>query len=290
MLVDTCATAKFTTIDLVNKLQLTPSKCCFSVGALDHLTTTVNVMVSITFKSVYNEHKRTLNFLIVPNISDFVPNQLIPRERIRNPKNISLADPKFQVPAPIDMLIGAGVTLSLFSIGIINLSQDKSDLYLQKTRLGWIIAGDLEYSKKSITVETSDCLFTELKAMVEKFLSVEEILTERSNFSQEEIECENHFKHYVTRDDDGRFIVALPFKSMRVVLEESKQNGLKSLNGLLKRFENNSQLKTQYTAVIQEYLDLNHMSLIKSTKNSEGFYLPHHVIMQLLKNQVVLQN
>lgn len=45
------------------------------------------------------------------------------------------------MPRSIDLLIGAGTTFSLFSDGQIDLSSEGHDLYLQKTRLGWIVAG-----------------------------------------------------------------------------------------------------------------------------------------------------
>ena len=162
---------------LVQKLQLSLSRCYFSVGALNNLTTTVNGTVSITFKSVYNEYKRTLNFLVVPNITD--------------------------------------------------------------------------------------CLVTDLKTLIEQFWTVEE-LSYQSALSQEEIECEAHFKQHVTRDKDGRYIVALPFRTTMKTLGESKQTALKRLSGLQKRFDKDPDFKKQYSAVIQEYLQLIHMPESKS--------------------------
>lgn len=195
---------------------------------MNNLSTTVNSMVKMTFKSMHNEFKKTLDFLIVPNIANLIPNEKIPRERFHIPKGILLADPDFHIPAPIDMLIGAGVSLSLFQIGSINLSVNNNDLYLQKTRLGWIIGGGLRFSKYPQTFKNSNCLLTNLEMKIEKFWSIEE-LTNKSTFSQEEIDCETHFKEHVTRDSSGRYIVALPFKSPPSTLGDSKQNALKRL-------------------------------------------------------------
>ena len=279
ILLDTCSTANFVTINLVKRLQLPLSRCSFSVGALNDLTTTVNGMVFITFKSVYNEYKRTLNFLVVPNITNLVPNEVILRQHLKIPKNILLADPNFHMPSTVDMLIGAGPSLSLFSIGSINLSQNGNDLYLQKTRLGWIIGGGLDFTKNSKITKTNNCLVTDLKTIIEKFWSVEE-LSSQSELSQEEIECEAHFKQHVTRDKDGRYVVALPFRSTTKTLGESKQIALKRLGGLQKRFERDIEFRQQYSSVIQEYLELNHMSLINIPQDEESFYLPHHGVIK----------
>ena len=124
-------------------------------------------MVSITFKSIYSEYKRSLKFLIVSNITDLVPGETIPRDQIKIPKNIKLADPDFHKPAQVDMLIGAGTTLSLFSIGSINLSQGEHDFYLQKTRLGWIFGGGLNLFKTGNRVKYN-CMLTDLKETIEK--------------------------------------------------------------------------------------------------------------------------
>ena len=57
--------------------------------------------------------------------------------------------------------------------------------------------------------------------MIEKFRSVKKI-TDRSNFSQKEIECEAHLKQYAARNKDGRYIVASPFKIPFMKLGEPK--------------------------------------------------------------------
>ncbi|XP_067208930.1 uncharacterized protein [Linepithema humile] len=46
----------------------------------------------------------------------FVPSEIFPRDSVKIPSNIKLADPEFHVPRSVDLLIGAGATLSLFSI------------------------------------------------------------------------------------------------------------------------------------------------------------------------------
>ena len=60
----------------------------------------------------------------------------------------------------------------------------------------------------------------------------------------------------------------------------SKQIALNSLHQLHKKFEKNSNYKIPYTAIIREYLDLNHMSLLESTISNDGFYLPHHEVFK----------
>lgn len=276
-LLDTCATANFVTTKLAKKLQLPTSKCHISISALNNLSTTVNNITSIKFKSTHNNYTRTLNFLIVPKIVDFVPSELIPRNLINIPHNIKLADPNFHKPAEVDMLIGAGPTLSMFSIGTVNLSQGENDFYLQKTTLGWILAGGVDLSKNIQFRKTSNCLLTDLENSIEKFWAVEE-LTNKS-ITQEEIECESHFQKHVKRDAGGKYTVALPFKRSPAELGDSKQTALSRLRQLQKKFKRDPEFKKQYSKVMNEYLELNHMTL-ETSINTEGFYLPHHGVIK----------
>ena len=122
-------------------------------------------------------------------------------------------------------------------------------------------------------------MLTDLKETIEKFWSVEEISDKKSFFS-EELECEAYFTRHVTRDANGRYIVALPFKPNFKLSRCSKQIALNSLHQLHKKFEKNSNYKIQYTAIIREYLDLNIMSLLESTIPNDRFYLPHHGVFK----------
>ena len=117
-------------------------------------------------------------------------------------------------------------------------------------------------------------MLTDLKETIEKFWSVEEI-SDKKSFSSEELECEAHFTCHVNRDAYGRYVVALPFKPDFKLSRGSKKIALNSLHQLHKRFEKNYNYKIQYTAIIREYLDLSHMSLLESTIPNDGIYLPY---------------
>lgn len=110
---------------------------------------------------------------------------------------------------------------------------------------------------------------------LEKFCALGELHFSKSNWSKDEIYCKNHFKTNVIRDHEGRFIVALPFKENHQGLGESREAAVKRLLFFYKkRFNNNTKFEEQYTAVMSEYINLSHMSLIKNTSEN-GFYLPH---------------
>jgi len=116
-LLDTCATANFITENLVSRLGIPTTTQTITIGAINNTTTESKGVVQITMQSTYNEFRKTLTCLTVPTIADIIPSETFPREMINIPSNIKLADPEFHLPRPINLLIGSGSTLALFSIG-----------------------------------------------------------------------------------------------------------------------------------------------------------------------------
>lgn len=81
-------------------------------------------MVRITIQAMRGEFTKELTCLIMPAIAERIPSEIISRDTIQIPSNIQLADPEFHITRAIDVLIGSGATLSLLSIGQINLSTE----------------------------------------------------------------------------------------------------------------------------------------------------------------------
>ncbi|XP_066585195.1 uncharacterized protein [Prorops nasuta] len=96
--------------------------------------------------------------------------------------------------------------------------------------------------------------------------------------SKEEIDCEDHFIKHVQRDDHGRYIVRLPFRDNRATLGFSYNIAVKRLLNLEKKFTVNNDLKTRYSEILEEYINLNHMSVVANDKVEQGYVMPHHAI------------
>lgn len=208
MLLDTCATANFITENFAKKLKLSMSEFHLPISALNGMSTSTKYSIKVTINSIHNAFKKSFTFYTVPKITDLVPVEVIPKGIVNIPSNIRLADPEFYKPAPIDMLIGAGPTLSLFNIGQIKLSED-NDLFLQKTLLGWVIGGECS---AVVTPKKYACLVTDIQFNLERFWEMEERNSSKRTLSVEEDNCEKHFCNNVTRNQNGRYVVALPFK------------------------------------------------------------------------------
>ncbi|XP_039309650.1 uncharacterized protein LOC120358684 [Solenopsis invicta] len=274
-LLDTCATANFITETFVKRLGVPIIKHSATIGAIDNASTVSRGIAQIIIHSIYDEYSKSLTCLIVPTIADLIPAETFSRDSFRIPQNIRLADPEFHIPRGIDLLVGSGTTLSLFSVGQINLSNKHHDLYLQKTRLGWIVTGSPSALNSS---KSPTCHLTSLERQLTKFWEIEEITTDKP-MSEEDARCEAHFSETVSRDNNGRYVVRLPFRKDNVRLGDSRALALKRLLSLERRFNINESFKTGYVRAIEEYMALGYISRVENP-GSDGYYMPHHAVVK----------
>ncbi|XP_066600775.1 uncharacterized protein [Prorops nasuta] len=193
------------------------------------------------------------------------------RETIEIPTNLKLADPQFHIPKNVDLLIGSGTSISLLSIGQLNLSKDGNDLFLQKTSLGWCVVGSNPFQSNEWKTSCQLIKMNKQSRVKTKKRECEMLSNDR--------ECEIHYKLNTTRNSKGRYIVRLPFKTNRSNLGNSYSIALRRFHNLLRRFENGPILAEEYKQVMQEYIDVGHMSLTKVETN-DSYYLPHHAVIK----------
>ena len=96
----------------------------------------------VTFTSRCTGYSAKITCLIMPEITDDMPNVPLQRSEINIPDGLTLADPTFADSRQVDLLIGGGLFWKLLCVGQIQLRDDQP--ILQKTQLGWIVAGSME--------------------------------------------------------------------------------------------------------------------------------------------------
>ena len=113
-LLDTCSSKNFISSEgLAKKLQLPRKRCHIPIGAINKTSTVAKYYTTATIRSQSGNYIRSFSFIIIPTISNFIPDELIDRKNLKIPRNIRLADSNFHRPSPVDMLLGAEPTLSL---------------------------------------------------------------------------------------------------------------------------------------------------------------------------------
>ncbi|CAG9112505.1 unnamed protein product [Plutella xylostella] len=103
--------------------------------------------------------------------------------------------------------------------------------------------------------------------------------------TKEEEKCEEIFNTTYQRDQEGRYVVRLPFNTEDPECQygQSQNIARKRFQLLEKKLMKNPGLKKDYEGVIEEYAQLNHMSLITDSEeknNEKAVYLPHHAVVR----------
>lgn len=155
-------------------------------------------------KSKVNEFKTKLSFLVLEHITRYLPTSDIDVHQIALPMDITLADTSFHVPGKIDLLLGAGVFWTLLYVGQLRIPN--SQLILQKTKLGWIVSGNIPFTDmKSEIAQSAVCGLATDQAL-ESGRSKGSGKSKRvphKKYSTEEQICEDEFKTTHRRDQDG---------------------------------------------------------------------------------------
>nr|CAI5856921.1 unnamed protein product [Callosobruchus analis] len=182
------------------------------------------------------------------------------------------------------MLIGADLFYDLLCIGQTKLGPGMP--ILQRTRLGWIVSGCIPNDAVSCN-RKSYCNFSvnnevnsDVQQQLTRFWEIEE-LGGAPALSYEEKMCEQHFDKTTVRNDDGRFMVSIPFKDDVNKLGDSRVLAEKRFLSLERRLEANAVLKEMYKSFMLEYRMLGHMTKVKNEKDAENtYYMAHHGVMR----------
>ncbi|XP_062714016.1 uncharacterized protein LOC134290827 [Aedes albopictus] len=196
----------------------------------------------------------------------------------------NLADPAYQTPGPIDIILGSDVFLALLKPG--QVKDNGGVPVAQNTIFGWIVSGNQAIYSSKIQANASIVnLHTELDVnrTLRMFWEQEEVPKPQQLTPSEQTAAEL-FRSTLTRDGNGRFIVRLPFDDSKPALGESLTPAIKRLRSMERRFRQDKEFHKQYTEFLSEYLALGHMEVVPANEveveTSKCFYLPHHAVVK----------
>ena len=283
-LLDPGSQINFVTSELVKRTNLKIHNTCTSIAGIGNKIMSSSSSVELHVKSRINAFSENLTCLVIPKITQKLPQTFSPSSMFNIPKGVRLADPNFNVPADIDLLIGADLCWRLLCVGQIKPTAHHPTL--QKTLFGWIVAGHSSINAPLLSNGAASLLSTndQLNITLNKFWHIESILCKPPHSHEERI-CEKHFHENHTRNHDGRFIVRLPKKEdIFKNLGSSFDNAKRQFLSLERRLTSQPLLREQYSQFIDEYIKLNHMREVNAphslSPNSHTFYLPHHPVMK----------
>ncbi|XP_049886735.1 uncharacterized protein LOC126381282 [Pectinophora gossypiella] len=198
---------------------------------------------------------------------------------------LELADPSYNCPGAIDLLLGAEVHSQIIMEGLVQGAN--GNFIAQKTRFGWMLSGLVEdtssHENQHFKCHTTMINSFEEDGLLKKFWELEsEPVLSKKLLTREEQACEELFAETTRRDETGRYVVKLPFKHENPASKHSGSYDIarRRLFALEKRLSSNPVLKVEYSNVINEYLTMKHMEVCTDNNKSDAVYLPHHAVIR----------
>lgn len=212
------------------------------------------------------------NLYILPKITGYTPR--LPCESVQwsHIQGLSLADPTYDKPGDIDILLGTGIVSYIMKEGIVRGHQNHPVAY--NSIFGWVISG-ITNSLPHQTVRTHHSM-CKLEELVQRFWEVESIPLKKP-LNPIETQAENHFISTHSRKPDGRYVVRLPFNTKQDSIGETRDLALSRLQQLERRFKKYPDYHQQYIKFMRDYIDLGHMELAPQS-TTKRVYIPHHFV------------
>lgn len=282
-LLDQGSMASFVTEATVQLLGLKRVPASGIVSGLGEGETRIKSMVSINLESRHNPEKTVqVNAFVLKSLTSLLPTTQLTEIAWLKGERIPLADPQYNAPGRINILLGAEVYGDIVLPGIIKKSDGP---IAQNTMFGWILSGRVRDTKEGTKLVNMHIGVKE-DTFLKQFWEMEnEPDSVKKQLTREEELCEERFKSTTERDQNGRYVVRLPFKieDPECQYGGSREIAQRRFCHLERKLISNPVLYDEYKRVINEYVELNHMAQIvkeEEINNPRAVYLPHHAVVR----------
>ncbi len=277
--IDPGSQADFMTDDCVRRLGLQRKSCSIGIGGIGGVTagrSKGKVTVRLTSNQ---DQKSTLDvqLLILEKLTDYLPSVSCENKDWIHFKGLNLADPKWFDPAPVDILLGVKYYPYIKLYNKV-MGRHPGEPTAWETIFGWAISGACPV--KSSTVNTFHITIDLVDTFLRRFWESEEP-PKAKILTVAEKTCEQHFKATYRRDDQGRFVVKIPFNEKKDKLGTSKMIAVNRFRQVERRLSRQPEFKKQYIEFMREYIQLGHMTKIPPAEISSpaSLYLCHHGVV-----------
>ena len=282
-LIDPGSQANFITKALSNKLGIKKSKTDIRIAGINNTKSKCAFKISCQISSLVTSFSHVVDCLILDEITCPLPSMPVNISTWNFLNSYSLADPTFNNPGKIDVLLSAKQS-NEYSLNE-NYIPGHGLPSIRNTTFGWVISGgvDTKYLSANIATINSHVSTIDLSNQLRKFWELEDI---ESPLLEPNNTCENLFKKSLVRLKSGKFQVSLLFdpEKSHLKLGQSKFTAQKRLIQMERRRSNDQLFNNLYCDFIKQYKDLGHMELVPKPELNLSpekiFYLPHHAVLK----------
>lgn len=257
---------------------------------------------TLTREELANDHP----FIILPKISTNLPRFSLVSAVKSACTDLVLADPTFDVSAPIDALLGADIVASALSGEVVSLGKDLP--VAVNTKFGFVIMGKAPIALKCnlactngisnfpvdlVSSQLLHCQYHsnfsvttlatttsgDLSEQVGRFWELEQPPVMSTPLSEEDVAVENFYVASTRRLPSGRYQVRLPFRPDAGRLGTSLRGAMSRFLALERKFQSNATFKQKYVQFMRDYTAQGHMTLVTDA-NFPKYFIPHHGIFK----------
>ena len=258
--------------------------CVSGIGGMSHKPPLQSVTQFQLSSIQPSGRKIDVAAIVVPKVTCDLPmSPVIFQMDWKHFSDLPLADPGFNQPGRIDILLGADVYVDVLRRGRRDGPPGSPTAF--ETDLGWVICGNTGSTSPSAQANVHIRMFhTSVMSsddVLQKFWELEESPSVQACLSAEERMVVRHFESNHTRSTEGRFIVPLPRNPSATPLGESRSQAVRRFLSLERSLNQKGRFE-EFDAVMQEYFDLKHAEEVPTPDLERPpdltFYLPMHAV------------
>ncbi|XP_014490194.1 uncharacterized protein LOC106752925, partial [Vigna radiata var. radiata] len=215
--------------------------------------------------------------LLIDSITTNVPPVPISTAVRRRLADLPLADPDFDRPGPIDILIGADLYARIVTGPATSLGPSMPSAF-ETNGYGYIILGAAPSQTATLAALTTgtDEPVSEVHKTIQRFWQLEEVRPPNIEPTPED-PAELLFQQTTRRDASGRFYVRLPFARSPDALGNSRDQALQRFRALERRFRSDPNHRDLYVKFMEQYEADGFMSPAPpDALINPHYFLPHH--------------
>ncbi|XP_073956369.1 uncharacterized protein [Choristoneura fumiferana] len=283
-LIDQGSQASFISEKAAQMLKLKREPARGTIVGVASTRTNITQVVKLEVSSHHDKFTMQLRaYVISKQLTTKMPKKTIVTSNWHYLQDLDLADPSYNTPGPIDLLLGVKEYAQIIEDASI-IRGPPGTPCAQKTTLGWILFGEIDTSAQ----EQSFNVMHHQIDVDDLLKSIWEVDADtKRKFTKEEQACENIYENTYTRNKDGRYVVKLPFRTKvpRACDGNTREIAKNRLLQLETRFQRTPGLKEDYRHVIEDYIKLKHMEEVPVDEiyAKKSIYLPHLPVVRAEK-------
>ncbi|XP_032589276.1 uncharacterized protein LOC116804701 [Drosophila mojavensis] len=280
-LLDSGSQVNFITEELAKQLKLERQRSGTQLLGIANCQSSVRHSVQTSIASRTDDLETRRDFGVLRSISSYQPEKHT--EEIKVPENVQLADPQFQKPQRIDLLLGADIFFDILREGKIKGPDDSPTLQL--TAFGWIVSGRC----RTLNAATSSSTFI---SVVNDDTAIDSIVANSGSWKKSQIQliricipqsnnCARSHLWRLFAKLPRVVSVSLPFKSSPHCLGTSYETAKRRFLALERRMSKQEDIRPMYIDFMKEYLALGHMSPTDNRIPREPHYfIPYQSVLR----------